>query len=133
MKSQSKPEARGISRRQFVKTGAGGAAALGIGVGRAPAVQSSRPRPVVIASGNGNRYTNGGDEVVVARAFRLMTEGKDILESLIAGVNIVEQDPQDASVGYGGRPNADGVVQLASCCMHGPTRRAAPRRPWHTQ
>src|SRR6185503_5121780 len=41
-----------------------------------------------------------------------------------AGVNIVELDPLDDSVGYGGLPNADGIVQLDSCCMHGPKRRA---------
>ncbi len=114
---------KNLSRRQFVQTGAAAAAALGVSRA-APAVQSSGPRPVVISSGNGNRYKNGGDEVVVQRAFRMMTEGTDILESLIAGVNIVEHDPEDASVGYGGLPNADGVVALDSCCMHGPTRRA---------
>src|SRR5207247_9595612 len=42
--------------------------------------------------------------------------------ALIAGVNIVELDPTDSSVGYGGLPNADGVVQLDSCCMHGPKK-----------
>ena len=47
-----------------------------------------------------------------------------MLESLIAGVNIVELDPADTSVGYGGLPNAEGVVQLDSCCMHGPQKRA---------
>ena len=47
-----------------------------------------------------------------------------MLDALIAGVNIVELDPEDTSVGYGGLPNADGVVQLDSCCMHGPKKRA---------
>ena len=41
-----------------------------------------------------------------------MTKGTDVLDALIAGVNIVELDPEDTSVGYGGLPNADGVVQL---------------------
>jgi N4-(beta-N-acetylglucosaminyl)-L-asparaginase len=50
--------------------------------------------------------------------------GTDVLDALIAGVNIVELDPEDTSVGYGGLPNADGIVQLDSCCMHGPTKRA---------
>ena len=54
----------------------------------------------------------------------MMTSGKDVLDALIAGVNIVELDPLDTSVGYGGLPNADGVVQLDSCCMHGPKKRA---------
>ncbi len=112
-----------LSRRQFVRTGAAAAAAIGVSRA-APAVQSRGSRPVVIASGNGNRYTNGGDEVVVERAFRMMTGGEDILESLVAGVNIVEEDPEDASVGFGGLPNAHGIVQLDSCCMHGPARRA---------
>ena len=128
MKKATKKKApwtgRDLSRRQFVQVGAAGAAALGAAASGAPAVQSSGPKPVVIASGNGNRYKNGGDEVVVERAFRMMTEGKDILESLIEGVKITELDPEDASVGFGGRPNDDGVVQLDSCCMHGPNRRA---------
>ena len=47
-----------------------------------------------------------------------------MLDALIAGVNIVELDPEDTSVGYGGLPNAEGVVQLDSCCMHGPKKRA---------
>jgi N4-(beta-N-acetylglucosaminyl)-L-asparaginase len=47
-----------------------------------------------------------------------------VLEALIAGVNVNELDPTEAGVGYGGLPNADGVVQLDSCCMHGPRKRA---------
>ena len=54
----------------------------------------------------------------------MMTAGDDVLDALIAGVNIVELDPLDDSVGYGGLPNADGVVQLDSCCMHGPKKKA---------
>ena len=54
----------------------------------------------------------------------MMTEGKDVLDALIAGVNIVELDPEDTSVGYGGLPNAEGVVQLDASCMHGPRKRA---------
>ena len=78
--------------------------------------------PVVVASANGHIHKNGGSETCVQLAFRRMTEGADVLESLIEGVNIVELDPADTSVGYGGLPNADGVVQLDSCCMHGPKR-----------
>jgi N4-(beta-N-acetylglucosaminyl)-L-asparaginase len=47
-----------------------------------------------------------------------------VLDALIAGVNIVELDPLDGGVGYGGRPNAEGIVQLDSCCMHGPKKQA---------
>ncbi|MCE2793087.1 MAG: N(4)-(beta-N-acetylglucosaminyl)-L-asparaginase [Planctomycetota bacterium] len=81
-------------------------------------------RPVVISSANGFIHKNGGSETCVELAFRAMTQGRDVLESLVAGVNIVELDPDDTSVGYGGLPDADGNVSLDSCCMHGPKRRA---------
>ena len=92
--------------------------------GQAPAVRTGSRKPVVIAAANGNRYKNGGTQTAVERAFALMTGGTDVLDALIAGVNIVELDPADNSVGYGGLPNADGVVQLDACCMHGPRKRA---------
>ena len=113
------------NRRDFVRTGAA-AAGLGLAarVDGAPAILQARPKPVVISSSNGNKYTHDGKETCVARAFRLLTGGTDVLEALIAGVNIVELDPKDTSVGFGGLPNADGVVQLDSCCMHGPKKRA---------
>jgi N4-(beta-N-acetylglucosaminyl)-L-asparaginase len=91
---------------------------------QAPAVVTRTARPVVIASGNGHRFRNGGTYTCVEEAFRLLTSGTDVLDALIAGVNIVELDPEDTSVGFGGLPNADGVVQLDACCMHGPRRRA---------
>lgn len=77
---------------------------------------------VVVASANGNIHKNGGPESCVQLAYRLITEGTDPLDAVIAGVNLVELDPADTSVGYGGLPNADGVVQLDSCCMHGPRK-----------
>ena len=94
-------------------------------VSGAPAVIVQGSKPVVVSSSNGNRFKNGGDKTCVQTAFEMMTSGgKDVLDSLIAGVNIVELDPLDTSVGYGGLPNAEGVVQLDSCCMHGPRKRA---------
>jgi N4-(beta-N-acetylglucosaminyl)-L-asparaginase len=95
-------------------------------LGQAPTVTSSKSaRPAVIASANGNKFKNGGDVTCVQKAFTMMTSGNaDVLDALIAGVNIVELDPLDDSVGYGGLPNAEGVVQLDSCCMHGPKKRA---------
>jgi N4-(beta-N-acetylglucosaminyl)-L-asparaginase len=117
-----------LTRREFVKTGAATAAltaASTTAIGAAPTMLTPQTgKPVVISSSNGYRYKNGGTETCVERAFRMITEGEDVLESLIAGVNIVELDPADSSVGYGGLPNADGVVQLDSCCMHGPKKRA---------
>ena len=116
------------SRRAFMKSTGLVAAAAPLGYGAvlsAPAVVRSRTsRPVVIASANGNFHKNGGSKTCVELAFERMVGGTDILEALIAGVNLVELDPEDTSVGYGGLPNAEGVVQLDSCCMHGPKKRA---------
>ncbi len=119
---------KGMKRREFVlgSAAAGLAAAAGRRVfGQAPAVMTPRSvKPIVIASANGHRFKNGGTQTCVEKAFSLMVGGSDVLDALIAGVNIVELDPEDTSVGYGGIPNADGIVQLDSCCMHGPLKRA---------
>jgi N4-(beta-N-acetylglucosaminyl)-L-asparaginase len=89
----------------------------------APAILLSRPvKPLVLATANGDQFKNGGTQTCVERAFDGIAHGEDVLDALIAGVNINELDPLDDSVGYGGLPNADGVVQLDSCCMHGPKR-----------
>jgi len=119
---------RKITRRDFVTTGATASAAVAASrranaQAKAPAVAAGG-KPVVISSANGNKYKNGGPRTCVAEAFQRMTRGGDVLDALIAGVNILELDPEEDSVGYGGRPNADGVVQLDSCCMHGPKKRA---------
>ena len=119
---------RRINRREFVVTSTAGIAAAAAprsAFAQAPTVMSpSATRPVVISSTNGNRYKNGGTKTCLETAFEKMTHGEDVLDALIAGVNIVELDPEETSVGYGGLPNADGIVQLDSCCMHGPKKRA---------
>ena len=107
-----------ISRRDFVRAGVIAGAAAGatktFAHTQAPAVKVSSARPVVIASGNGNRFQNGGDRTCVEEAFRLLVEWiRSHSTLLIAGVNIVELDPEDTSVGYGGLPNAD----ASSCWM----------------
>jgi len=53
-----------------------------------------------------------------------MTTGTDVLDAVVEGVAIVELDPDETSVGVGGLPNADGIVELDACCMDGPRRRA---------
>ncbi len=112
---------RGLSRRTLL---AGSAGVIAAPMARAfPEIMiHAAVQPVVISSSNGNAYKNGGTETCVQKAYRLMTSGTDVLDSLIEGVNILELDPDEISVGYGGLPNADGVVQLDSCCMHGPKR-----------
>jgi len=119
--------ARRINRREFVLTGtaAGLAAAHVRTSAQSPTMMTpSRVKPLVISSANGNRFKNGGPKTCLETAFAMITAGKDVLDALIAGVNIVELDPEETSVGYGGLPNADGVVQLDACCMHGPKKRA---------
>jgi N4-(beta-N-acetylglucosaminyl)-L-asparaginase len=92
---------------------------------RAPEVLVQRTvRPIVISDYSCYEFKNGGDENAVTRAFRLITEGKDVLDALIAGVNIPELDPLETGIGYGALPNANGVVELDASCMHGPTKRA---------
>ena len=79
----------------------------------------SKPKSVVISS---NNRANGGINCC-NKAMEMIKAGKDTLDAVIAGVNIVELDPNDTSVGYGGLPNEDGVVQLDASCVHGPSRR----------
>jgi N4-(beta-N-acetylglucosaminyl)-L-asparaginase len=118
-----------VSRRDFLGAGAAAAAGLampklanGASIGgvvdRAErSIRNLAGRPIVIASANGLRG--------VARAYELMTKHRtDPLDAAIAGVNIQELDPEDMSVGLGGLPNEEGVVQLDASCMHGPTKRA---------
>ena len=118
-----------MNRRDFVRTAVGATLAAGASrtllAQQAPNVITPKgAKPVVIASANGNKFKNGGDMTAVHLAFTMMMKGGDVLDALIAGVNITELDPADTSVGYGGLPNAEGVVQLDACCMHGPKKRA---------
>jgi N4-(beta-N-acetylglucosaminyl)-L-asparaginase len=119
---------RKIKRRDFMRSSAVAGltlAAAKSSVSQFPSIHvQGAVKPVVVASANGNRFKNGGDMTAVQKAFTMITQGADVLDALIAGVNIVELDPLDDSVGYGGLPNADGVVQLDASCMHGPKKRA---------
>jgi N4-(beta-N-acetylglucosaminyl)-L-asparaginase len=117
-----------MKRREFVISSAAAGLALATPrttPSRVPEIMiPAAVKPLVISSANGNRYKNGGDVTSVQKAFKMITDGADVLDAVIAGVNIVELDPLDDSVGYGGLPNAEGVVQLDSSCMHGPKKQA---------
>ena len=117
-----------IKRRDFMRNSAVAGltfAAGKSGMGQFPGVViQSGVKPLVIASANGNRFKHDGNETSVQKAFTMMTQGADVLDAVVAGVNICELDPLDDSVGYGGLPNADGIVQLDASCMHGPRKRA---------
>ncbi len=117
-----------LKRRDFLKsTAAAGVVAPVLASGlRGEPVQ--RARPVVVSSANENRGAGGdvfrGGLACVTRAMEILKAGGDTLDAAIAGVNIVEDDPRDNSVGYGGLPNEEGDVELDSSVMHGPSRRA---------
>ncbi len=110
------------TRRDFLKhasaAGAGALLASTLPASLAAATAVGRPaaKPIAIASANGL--------AAVAKAVEVINTGADALDGVIAGVNIVEDDPNDTSVGYGGLPNEEGVVELDAAVMHGPTHMA---------
>ncbi len=114
-----------MDRRSFLKSSALGVAGA-VAAREAAAERSERERvsqasegpssPVVVASRNGLAATE--------KAMEMIRAGEDTLDAVIAGVNILEADPEDRSVGYGGLPNEEGVVQLDSSVMHGPSNGA---------
>ena len=111
-----------VTRRDFLGTAALAAAGTALPESlqaspSAPWVRSRRAaRFVAVSSTNGIRG--------VKIAVELMTRGTDTLDAGVEGVKIQELDPTDNSVGYGGLPNEEGVVQLDASCMHGPSKRA---------
>jgi N4-(beta-N-acetylglucosaminyl)-L-asparaginase len=101
-----------INRREWILS----SAAVAATASAAAANQSeANKRPIVISSANGR--------AACAKAMEVLKSGGDTLDALIAGVNIVELDPNDSSVGYGGLPNEDGAVELDASVTHGPSRR----------
>ena len=73
-------------------------------------------KPVIICAHNGYNYLD--------RGYAVLTSGGDTLDAVMQVITGPEDDPNDDSVGLGGLPNEDCVVQLDACCMHGPTRMA---------
>ncbi|MFZ0536972.1 MAG: N(4)-(beta-N-acetylglucosaminyl)-L-asparaginase [Candidatus Sulfotelmatobacter sp.] len=118
-----------FSRRDFVKTSVLGAVAVGVGAKaqgtdaktdaavQDRSTQSGTPkRPIIVCANNGYAY--------LENAFAFLKGGGDTLDAALKVVRGPEDDPNDDSVGLGGLPNEEGVVELDACCMHGPTRRA---------
>src|SRR2546422_8636878 len=104
-----------LTRRAFLAASAamGAGGALSSPDGQESGAGFGKGLPVAMASANGLRSTQ--------RAMELIRGGADTLDAAIQGVNIVEEDPEDMTVGYGGLPNEDGVVELDCSVMHGPT------------
>src|SRR5437660_7872754 len=118
-----------FSRRDFVKTSVLGAVAAGVGtraqgedaVAQEHSAQQNQQsgsykRPIIVCAHNGHNYLED--------AFAFLKSGGDTLDAALRVVKGPEDDPNDTSVGLGGIPNEEGVVELDACCMHGPTRRA---------
>ncbi|MFB3814802.1 MAG: N(4)-(beta-N-acetylglucosaminyl)-L-asparaginase [Terriglobales bacterium] len=110
-----------MDRRNFLATAALGSAALGLEAQEAakPQTPALRPpnRPVIICKPNQN--------TAIDEAYKMLLDGGDTLDACIHVGKAQEDDPRDQSVGLGGLPNEEGVVELDASCMHGPTRRAA--------
>jgi N4-(beta-N-acetylglucosaminyl)-L-asparaginase len=124
-----------VTRRDFLSAGAAAAAGLALPkLGDAMPVITVRDRselipsaaagrPVVISAANGYNPDAAGKRGIQV-AWDMLGRGADPLDAIVAGVQIVELDPNDQSVGLGGLPNEEGVVQLDASVMHGPTKRA---------
>lgn len=114
-----------FSRRDFLATAAIGSVAIGVEAqehkstdqGSVKSLDLKPPKtPVIITKPTGGRSLDA--------AYQMLLDGGDTLDAVISVGKAQEDDPNDDSVGYGGLPNEEGVVELDSCCMHGPTRRA---------
>ncbi len=111
-----------ISRRDFIATTAVGSASLALDLqGQNKDTSSALPgnppkKPIIICAHNGYNYLD--------RGYAVLTAGGDTLDAVMQVITGPEDDPNDDSVGLGGLPNEDGVVELDACCMHGPTRMA---------
>lgn len=111
-----------VSRRDFIGSAISGSIALSAFSGRAVAQISDKNSfkraqlPVIVCAANGYKYLDD--------AYAFLSGGGDTLDAALRVVQGPENDPNDESVGLGGHPNEEGVVELDACCMHGPTRTA---------
>jgi N4-(beta-N-acetylglucosaminyl)-L-asparaginase len=114
-----------ISRRDFLTSALAGSVAVGLSTGTQAAQDSPGNKntakhaaklPIIISAANGYNYLD--------QAYAFLSSGGDTLDAALKVVQGPENDPNDESVGLGGHPNEEGVVELDACCMHGPTRTA---------
>jgi N4-(beta-N-acetylglucosaminyl)-L-asparaginase len=126
MGSASGPADDSVSRRAFLSTVAvaASAAALAPAAGALPFAQAKPPAAPPPAAGGAVCISSQNGVAAVAKAFEEMAKGSAPVDAAVAGVNINELDPEDNTVGFGGLPNEDGVVELDAAVMDGPTHRA---------
>jgi len=112
-----------FTRRDFVATTVAASASLALDLkaqtapGYKPPAPGPKPKsPVIISAANGYNYLD--------RGYAVLAQGGDTLDAVMQVITGPEDDPNDDSVGLGGLPNEDCVVELDACCMHGPTRMA---------
>jgi N4-(beta-N-acetylglucosaminyl)-L-asparaginase len=113
-----------LSRRDFLTTAAVGSLSLGLQGSEKDQQDSKKAetgtgigkRPIIVCAHNGYAYLED--------AYTFLKNGGDTLDAALRVVKGPEDDPKDDTVGLGGLPNEEGVVELDACCMHGPTRRA---------
>jgi len=113
-----------ISRRDFLASALVSSATVGLTTSAGASEQGSgqgherraAKLPIIICAVNGYNYLDA--------AYSFLVGGGDTLDTALKVVEGPENDPNDESVGLGGHPNEEGVVELDACCMHGPTRTA---------
>lgn len=113
-----------VSRRDFIASAVAGSASLGL-LSQTRAQNTNNQNneskraaklPVIVCAANGYNYLDD--------AYTFLARGGDTLDAALKVVQGPENDPNDESVGLGGHPNEEGVVELDACCMHGPSRTA---------
>ena len=113
-----------LPRRQFIKrTAAVSAGAMTLAssrpAGAAAGVRRKALTPLIITS-----HENQTGQNAVEDAWAILANGGSALDAVERGANLIELDPDDMSVGYGGLPNEHGVIQLDASIMDGATYNA---------
>ena len=106
-----------IDRRKFIKS----LSALGMSL---PVLKSDLlAKPKKVTKGNPIILCSRGEKwgrKVLRPGWEVLRKRGSLLDAVEASANVTELDPEDTSVGYGGLPNMDGVVQLDASIMNGP-------------
>ncbi len=107
------------NRRNFIQKLALGSGALFAGLASKGSsnlfiennfIQQKSGGPVVLSTWNFGLKAN-------EEAWKIIGSGGSALDAVEQGVRLVEADPEERSVGYGGRPDRDGRVTLDACIM----------------